>query len=139
MWAWPSVPRGPKITSLQYLCNIFRKRWVINITFCVKIKIKVFYRLVLSFLLIIAGHAQSTQNNKFAKSLQYLQKVRSEIDVLCRWSSQLILSFLTRHAYFSPGMPKVLKITSMYCLCKISTTNWVMKFMFCMLISMKVF
>ena len=95
--------------------------------------------MVLSFLLVITGHAQSTQNNKIAKSLQYLQKVRSEIHVLCRWSSQLIPSFLTRSAYFSSGMPKVLKITSMHCLCKISTTNWLMKLMICMLVSMKVF
>ena len=36
-------------------------------------------------------------------------------------------------------MQKILKITSMQCLCNIARTNWVMKLMFCMLISMKVF
>ena len=48
---------------------------------------------------------------------------------------KLILSFLmsvARHA-------KVLKITSMQCLCNISRKNWVMKLMFCMMINMKVF
>ena len=33
--------------------------------FCMKINIKVFYKLVVSFLLVIARHPQSTQNSKF--------------------------------------------------------------------------
>ena len=36
-------------------------------------------------------------------------------------------------------MPKILKVTSMQCLCNISRKNWVMKLMFCMLINMKLF
>ena len=46
--------------------------------FCMKININIFYKLVVSVLLVIARHAESTQN-KFAKSLQYLKnKVRYE-------------------------------------------------------------
>ena len=36
-------------------------------------------------------------------------------------------------------MPKVLKITSVQCLCDISRKNWAVKLMFCMLINMNVF
>ena len=33
----------------------------------------------------MTGPAQTTQNNKFAKSLQYLKKeVRDEVDFLCK-------------------------------------------------------
>ena len=42
--------------------------------FCMKINIKVFYKMVVSFLLIIARHAQSTQNSKFVISVEYLKK-----------------------------------------------------------------
>ena len=69
-----------------------------------KINIKIFCTLVVSFLLVvIARHAKSTQNNKFANSLQYLKnKVRyeplsmwnpyktfSSFDCLCRIGSFL--------------------------------------------------
>ena len=68
------MPKVPKITSLPYLCNISRKGSKINDFFCMKINIKVFYKLVVLFLLVIARHAQSTQNYKFVISLQYLKK-----------------------------------------------------------------
>ena len=68
------MPKVPEITSLQYLCNISRKRRGINIIFCMKIHVKVFYKRVVSFLLVLARHVQSTQNSKFAISLQYLEK-----------------------------------------------------------------
>ena len=49
------MAKVPKITSLPY-------------------HIKVFYKLVVLLLLVIARHAQSTQNCKFVISLQYLKK-----------------------------------------------------------------
>ena len=51
--------------------------------FCMKININVFCRLIVSSLLVIARHAQSTQKSKFIKSLQYLKKEeRDEVDFL---------------------------------------------------------
>ena len=42
---------------------------------------KPFYNLILSILVSVATLAQSTQNNKLAKSLQYLEKeVRDKVD-----------------------------------------------------------
>ena len=47
------------------------------------INIKVFYKLITSFLLAVARHVQSTQNNNVANSLQYLEKERKdEVDFL---------------------------------------------------------
>ena len=44
--------------------------------YCLQINIEVFYNLILSFWVFVASHAQSTQNNKFAISLQYLKEIR---------------------------------------------------------------
>ena len=42
--------------------------------FCVQINIKGFLKLILSFYVCVARHAQITQNNKFAIFLQYGKK-----------------------------------------------------------------
>ena len=44
-----------------------------------QINIKVFYKLVVSFLLVIARHTQNAQNGKFVISLQYLKEGRDEV------------------------------------------------------------
>ena len=75
----------PKIISMQYFYKITRKKGDMKLIFCLQIKIKFSYKLRPSILLGIASHAQNTQSNKFAKSLQYLKKkVRDEVDFLCR-------------------------------------------------------
>ena len=53
--------------------------------FCIEINIKVLYKLVVSFSLVVGRHAQSTQNRKFVMSLQYLKKeMRDEVNFLSR-------------------------------------------------------
>ena len=43
----------------------------------------VFYKLILSFWMCVTRHAQNTQNNMFAVSLQYLTKdLSDEVDFL---------------------------------------------------------
>ena len=60
--------------------------------FCMKIKSKDFYKLVASFLLVRAGHAQSTQNTMFIISLQYPENEgRAEVDFLHVDKHQTIL------------------------------------------------
>ena len=46
-------------------CNISRKKWMMKCIFGMKINIKVFYKLILSFWVCATRHTQSTQN-KFA-------------------------------------------------------------------------
>ena len=51
--------------------------------FEIEINMEVFYMLMLSFWVCVTRHAQSTQNNQFAISLQYLKKdVSDELDFL---------------------------------------------------------
>ena len=51
--------------------------------FCMKININVFYKLIVSFLLVIARHAQSIGSNMFVISSHYPKKERrDEADVL---------------------------------------------------------
>ena len=62
--------------------------------------------LINQFLVNMVSHAQSTQNNKFSKSLQYFNKeMRDEVDFSTSWYYHI--------SWAGPGMPKVLKITSM--------------------------
>ena len=50
---------------------------------CLQIKVKGFFKLILSFQVCVTRHAQIIQNNKFAISLQYLEKeVSDEFDFL---------------------------------------------------------
>ena len=51
--------------------------------FCLQISTKVFNKLVVSFWVWVASYAHSTQNNMFARFLQYLKKeVKNEVDFL---------------------------------------------------------
>ena len=53
-----------------------------NLIFCLKLGVKVFFNLLLSQV-CVARHAQITQNDKFAISLQYLKKeLTDEVDFL---------------------------------------------------------
>ena len=54
--------------------------------------IKVFYKLVVPFLIFIARHAQNTRNSKFARSCNISKKGRDEVDFLHADKHQTILS-----------------------------------------------
>ena len=105
-WVRLYTPKVPKIPSLQYLSNTSKKRWEINMVFYMRLN-KVLYKLISSYLVAIARHAQ---NNKFAKlmremkmifcikfaiSSQYLKKEMSdEVELLpVRVFCKLVLSF----------------------------------------------
>ena len=56
-----------------------------KLIFCLQIKTKDFFKMILAFevCVCVSRHAQITQNNKFAISLQYLKKeVSDEVDFL---------------------------------------------------------
>ena len=54
-----------------------------KLIFCLQINTKVFYKFIVSLWMCVARHAQSTQNNKFAISLQYLKEnIKDELDTL---------------------------------------------------------
>ena len=75
--------------SLQYFCNISRKKGGMKLIFCMQIN-KPFYKLLLSILVNMATLAQSTRSNKFSKFLQYLKKeVRDKVG-FCRDKLQSI-------------------------------------------------
>ena len=65
-WTWSSIFKVLKVTSLQYLYNIWEKKLGIEFIFL--------YNLALSFLMEVARHVQSTQNRKLVKFLQYIKK-----------------------------------------------------------------
>ena len=82
-----------------------------NLIFCVKINIKVFYKLVVWFLQVIVRHAQSTKSSKFIISPQYLKKEgRDEVDFLHADKHQTIQQTdtinLGEHGQACPDYPK---------------------------------
>ena len=74
------VARLTKVLTIirQYFKKDVRDKY----DFCMKIiNIKVFYKLIILFLLFIARHVQSIQNSKFVISLEYLKReARDEVD-----------------------------------------------------------
>ena len=73
--ACPQYPKQVFVISRQYLNK--EGRHEVDFSHADK----PFYKLILSILVSITSHAQSTQNNKFAKSFQYLKKeVGDEVD-----------------------------------------------------------
>ena len=57
---------------------------------------EVFYKLILSFWVYVVWYAQSTQNNKFAISFQYLmENVKDEVDFLSAVKHQRFLQIDT--------------------------------------------
>ena len=75
LWAWSSILKVLKVTSLQYLKKEIRD----GVQFLHADKHQSFYKLALLFLMIVARHAQSTQNKKLVIFLQYLKKKVSQL------------------------------------------------------------
>ena len=76
------MPSVPKITTLQYLYKISRKKRRIKFIFCMEINIKVFYKFY-QFWLSWLGMPKVPQNNNFEISLQYLKKKRGMKLIVC--------------------------------------------------------
>ena len=76
-WGWSSIPKVTKIASLQCLYIILKKKLEIKLIFWNFLQvdfntlyIKVFYKIILSLLMSMITHSQSTQINKLAIALQ---------------------------------------------------------------------
>ena len=76
--------------------------------FLLEDKHQVFYKQVVSFLLVITRYAQSIQNSKFVMSLQYLEKEgRDEVEFLQHQTSlQVDPINLGEHGQACPNYPK---------------------------------
>ena len=82
--------------KFAYLCNISRKTWGMKWFFCLQINTKVFYKMIPSFWVCLTRVTQSTQNNKFAISLQYLKENgKIEVDFLLADKRQRFLQIDT--------------------------------------------
>ena len=86
---WSGMHKLPKMTSLLFLCNILRKKWVMKLIFCMQMSMKACYKLILWFWWgwpSIPKVPKITSLNKFAMFLQYFGKeVRDDVDFFaCR-------------------------------------------------------
>ena len=93
-------------------CNISRKNCGIKLIFCLQIN-RVAYKVVLSLMVSVVRHAQSTKNKKFAISLQqqyFKKEVRDKYDLLHedkhKSSLQAENIVFTGHCQVCPKYPK---------------------------------
>ena len=72
-----------KRTSLLFLCNILRKKYISDeVDFLHADKYESMLQIDTMILMVIVKHSQSSQKGKFVMSLQYLKKeVRDEVDL----------------------------------------------------------
>ena len=93
--------------------------------------IRVFYKLAILFSLVIAKHAQSTQNSKFVISLQYLyEEGRDEVDFLHANRHQDVLHLMSLMLVGMIRPAQIPKVTSLHNLSNVSRKKWGMKLIF---------
>ena len=77
------MPKVLKIRILYYFCNFSRKMWWMKLIFCLRINVEVFFKLIVSLLVCVARHTESTENNKLVISMQHLKQIENdEVDFL---------------------------------------------------------
>ena len=81
---WPVIAKLPKITNLLFICSIYLKKEVSNEVDSLHAdKHESLIQIDAMILIGMVKHSQSSQNSKFAMSLQYLKKeVRDEVNFL---------------------------------------------------------
>ena len=78
----------------MYILAISQENVKHGIDFSLLIIVKCFFKVILSFLMCVARHAQITQNKKFAISLQNLKReVNVEVDFLHAGKHKNLLQF----------------------------------------------
>ena len=93
--AWGQACRNYSKTSLLFLCNILRKRWVMKLIFLNADKhesLKINIKIDTVILMGMVKYSQSFQNIKFAMSLQYLKADFNTLSI--KISYKVILSLL---------------------------------------------
>ena len=139
------------VTSLLFLCNILRKKWVIKLIFCMEIRIKACYKLILWFW---RGRSSIPKVLKIA-SLQCLYNISKKnleikltfyMEINIKFSCKLISTlwasnFATRWHYHClwtwSSILKVLRVTNLQNSYNFSKKKLGMA-LFCMQINIKV-
>ena len=88
------------------ITNISRNRGGIDLIFCKKININIFYKLIQLFMVAIARHAQSTWNDRFAMLFWHFKiEGKDEVDFLYTDRHQIFLkvSFAKSLQYLKNG------------------------------------
>ena len=91
MCVWPGIPKSPKVTSLLLSCNVLRKKWMINLIFCMQISMTVSPKFMLWF--SQNSNLQCLCNTSKKKSEIKLNLIMHLIKI--KVSYKLVLSLLT--------------------------------------------
>ena len=122
------MPKVPKITSLQYLCNISRKMWKMRLTDkrqrFLQIDTVIFKK---------SDQACPNYSNQswFAIPLQYLKEdVSDEVDCFRQTSIKVSYKLILWFWWGCSSISKVPEVVSLECLCNISKRNVEIKLIF---------
>ena len=80
--SWPGMPKLPKITSLLFLLYCLKKEVSDEVDFLHADKHQSYLQIDTMILMGMVKQSQSSQNSKFAMSLQYLKKKKLEIKLI---------------------------------------------------------
>ena len=131
---WPGMPKLPKTTSLLFLCNILRKKWVMKLIFLHANKYESLLQIdTITFIGLVKHSKSSSQNSKVTMSVQYLKKeirefifsLQMNIKVSYKLISTLWVSKMPTRRYYHycclwSSILKVLKVISLQYLYNIS-------------------
>ena len=130
---WPGMLKLPKITSLLFLCNILRKKWVMKLIFCMPTSMKACYKLTLCL--------YNISKKKLARecifSLQMNIKVSYRL-ISTLWASKMPTRWYYHYCWVWSSILKVLKVISLQYLYNISKKKLGKKLIFCIQMSIKV-
>ena len=146
------MPKLPKITSLLFLCNILRRKWVMKLIVCMQISIKVSYILIQWFwwgwssipkvpmiasLQCFYNISKTKLEMKLIFCMQIYIKVSYKL-ISTSWVSKFPTRWHYHKWWACSSIHKVLKVTSLQYLHNISKKKLGMEFIFCLQINIKV-
>ena len=128
------MPKLYQITSLLFLCNVLRNKWLMKLTFCMQKSMKASYILVLWFWW---GWSSIPKITKIA-SLQCLFNISKKLEMKLIFNSLGInVSYKVTLSLLMGIIKHSQSIQSLQYLYKISKKKLGMEFIFCMQINIK--
>ena len=148
---WPSMSILPKVTSLLFLSNILRKKWVIQLFLCMQISMKACFNLIpwfwwrwssihkvpkIASLQCLYNVSKKKLEMKLTFCMQINIKVSYKL-ISTLWASNVSTRWNYQYWWAWSSILKVLKVTSLQYLYNIWKKNLGIGFIFCMQINIK--
>ena len=147
------MPKLPKITSLLFLCNISRKKWVMKLIFCMQSSMEAYCKLILWLwwgwssipkvpkIGSLSLCPYNTSKKKLEMKLIFCMYINIKVSyklISTLWASKFPKRWSCYYCWAWSSILKVLKVTNLQYLYNITKKKLAMEFIFCMQINIKV-